>query len=99
MTRNTVQRSVLADLKEFHRQSIKGDLQSNASGVESAQADPAESTGDTFAKLRHPTSMSVIPLQLHCHAVCIQKPGQPAIKVTAEPPYSMKALMRLFCWE
>ena len=96
MTRNTVQRRVLADLNEFNRQSIKGNLKLDMSGVESAQTDAAEPSGDTVAKLRHPDSLSVIPLQLHCHAVCIQKPGQPAIKATAEPSNSMKALMRLF---
>ena len=99
MTRNTVQRSVLADLDAFNRQNIKDSLQMSASGVECAQADAAEATGDRFVKSKHPVSTSVMPLQLHCHAICIQKPGQPAVSITAEPPYSMKALMRLFCWE
>ena len=41
----------------------------------------------------------VMPLQLHCLSVCLEKPGQPAIRVTAELSGSMAALMRLLGWD
>ena len=37
-------------------------------------------------------------LQLHAHAICIQKPLPVPIKVTARPAEQMQALLRLLLW-
>ncbi len=102
MTRNAVQRKVLADLNTFNSQVDRATLQPDQP-VDSADMPVAYAKADqTTAKMRddleNSGGSSVMPLQLHCRSVCLQKPRQQAISVTAEPSHSMQALMRLFGW-
>lgn len=97
MTRNDVQRKVLADLNMFNSQIDTAKWQSDQpAGSAYARAD--QTTADMQDDLEKSSALSVMPLQLHCQTVCLQKPRQQAISVTAEPSQSMQTLMRLFKW-
>lgn len=101
MTRNDVQRKVLADLNTINSQVDRATMQSDQP-VSSANMPVAyakeQTTTDMRVDLESSGALSVMPLQLHCQSVCLQKPRQQAISVTAEPSQSMQALMRLFRW-
>lgn len=102
MTRNDIQRKVLADLNMFNSQADRATMQSDQPDdsvdmpVACAKADQIKA--DMRDDLESFAALSVMPLQLHSQSVCLQKPRQQAIRVTAEPSQSMQALMRLFKW-
>ncbi|KAL0044980.1 hypothetical protein WJX82_004108 [Trebouxia sp. C0006] len=104
MTRNDVQRKVLADLNMFNSQVYRAPVQSDqphdSADMPVACAKADQTTADMRDDLESFGALSVMPLQLHCQSVCLQKPRacQQAIRVTAEPSLSMQALMRLFKW-
>ena len=103
MTRNDVQRKVLADLNMFMNSQVARAAMHSGQPVGFADRPVAcakadQITGDMRHDLESSVALSVMPLQLHCQSVCLQKPCQQAISVTAEPSQSMQALMRLFEW-
>ena len=102
MTRNDVQRKVLADLNTFNSQADRAIMQSDqpddSAHLPVAYAKVDQTTADMRDGLESFDALSVMPLQLHCQSVCLQKPHQQAIRVAAEPSQSMKGLMRLFGW-
>ena len=102
MTRNDVQRKVLADLNTINSQVDRATMQSDqpvsSANMPVAYAKADQTTTDMRVDVESSGALSVMPLQLHCQSVCLQKPRQQAISVTAEPSQSMQALMRLFRW-
>jgi len=102
MTRNDVQRRVLADLNMLNSQVDRATMQSDqpvgSADMPVAYAKVDHTTADMRDDLESSAALSVMPLQLHCQSVSLQKPRQQAISVTAEPSQSMQALMRLFKW-
>ena len=102
MTRNDVQRKVLADLNTINsrvdRATMQSDQPVSSANMPVAYAKADQTTTDMRVDVESSGALSVMPLQLHCQSVCLQKPRQQAICVTAEPSQSMQALMRLFRW-
>ncbi|KAL0040393.1 hypothetical protein WJX77_005953 [Trebouxia sp. C0004] len=102
MTRNDVQRKVLADLNTFNSQvdraTLRSDQAVDSTDMPVAHAEADHTTADMRNDLESCGALSVMPLQLHCQTVCLRKPRQQAIGVTSEPSHSMQALMRLFGW-
>lgn len=95
MTRGTIQRKILADLKlNVHEEAWA--RQQNLPSQDACISRTHVQQGSSLLSL---SKLSVMPLQLHSHTLCLQKTRQQAVNVTAEPSNGITALMHLYGWQ